>query len=457
MKTIVLARFNEDCSWINSLSSDYNVCIQNKGNEINIENKKVEICNIKNIGLDQYCYLEYIVSHYDNLPNEILFTQANFYDHLDVINPRSDSIRSTIAYTNMPSPDISIVSKMSATNIMDTFFKQIYIHGYTTNAKIYKTKNNLYSSEYFNAHPSFRITSEPNCQLSMKEWFEKYVEMKMPSVDDFVWFKNGIFGVKKAYILSRPKIFYENIMNSITHVRECILHYIERSWYYMLNIHMPLPHSFKNTMNIFYYIFNRLDNIVCESGQSFVEGSLFFFGNQDMKYNDVFIHKQLNLFHLAKDAKNILEIGFNAGHSTALMLLANPNSKILHFDLNEHLYVKKCYEYLKAVFGEHRFIEFISGDSQKTLPEYLNSDKIKSFDLIHVDGGHTDEIATSDINNTIKLLEKDGIIVIDDYNMDNLKNLVNTYKNDGILKDCSNDICYASHYDQYYHFIGKLA
>ena len=54
--------------------------------------------------------------------------------------------------------------------------------------------------------------------------------------------------------------------------------------------------------------------------------------------------KQMNLYKSAMEAKNILEIGFNAGHSCLLFLLANPESKITIFDICEHKYAKPCFE-----------------------------------------------------------------------------------------------------------------
>ena len=48
---------------------------------------------------------------------------------------------------------------------------------------------------------------------------------------------------------------------------------------------------------------------------------------------------RMNLFNLAKEKNNIIEVGFNAGHSAAIYFLANPKVKLLVFDILYHSYI----------------------------------------------------------------------------------------------------------------------
>jgi predicted O-methyltransferase YrrM len=57
----------------------------------------------------------------------------------------------------------------------------------------------------------------------------------------------------------------------------------------------------------------------------------------------------------------ILEIGFNAGHSAACFLMANPNVKILCIDINTSSYTLPCFRYLKSIFNDR--IYFIESNS----------------------------------------------------------------------------------------------
>ena len=47
-----------------------------------------------------------------------------------------------------------------------------------------------------------------------------------------------------------------------------------------------------------------------------------------------------------------MEIGFNSGFSTLLMLLTNPYVCVSCFDLGEHIYTMPCYEKLKEKFND---------------------------------------------------------------------------------------------------------
>ncbi len=109
--------------------------------------------------------------------------------------------------------------------------------------------------------------------------------------------------------------------------------------------------------------------------------------------------------------KNILEIGFNAGHSSELFLL-NSDANIVSFDIGFHNYVYDGKKYIDLVYPSRH--ELIIGDSTKSLPEYIVKNPTKKFDLLFIDGGHDYEIAKSDLKNCFKLSNENSIVIIDD-------------------------------------------
>ena len=112
------------------------------------------------------------------------------------------------------------------------------------------------------------------------------------------------------------------------------------------------------------------------------------------------------LIDYSKNARNILEIGFNGGHSAELFL-KNCSGKVTSLDLGEHYYVNKGKKYIDSVYpGRHTLI---LGDSRKTVKNLSGS-----FDLIFIDGGHTYDIAKSDLINCKKLADKDTVVLMDD-------------------------------------------
>ena len=156
---------------------------------------------------------------------------------------------------------------------------------------------------------------------------------------------------------------------------------------------------------------NLTDFLVTRGFNSFIEG-----------YSQEIPNQVKDLIKLTKDSNiHVMEIGFNAGFSSLLMLLSNPNIKITCFDLGEHKYTLPCYEKLKETFGER--INLIIGDSKETLKEINNI----VYDLIHIDGGHSTEVAESDIINSYRLSKQRTILIMDDYNFPNLHELWDKY------------------------------
>jgi predicted O-methyltransferase YrrM len=168
------------------------------------------------------------------------------------------------------------------------------------------------------------------------------------------------------------------------------------------------------------YINSYLLPIIHNCGE-LLEGNILMI-HHTTTYTDVYLNKAKNISNLVlnQNIKNVMEIGFNAGFSTLLMLLTNPNIHMTCFDLGEHKYTKPCYEKLKEIFGER--ISIVIGDSTKTLQTHN-----EVYDLIHIDGGHSTEVAQSDIINSYRLSKQGTILIMDDYDFSNLHKLWDSY------------------------------
>ena len=184
--------------------------------------------------------------------------------------------------------------------------------------------------------------------------------------------------------------------------------------------------------NIFekFWLVQDLNNIIIQS-------------NERLEGNCLYIHKEIgriryengeteklrqNLYKLAKNASNILEIGFNGGHSSALFIYANPNIKILAFDLCEHKYTETCANYLKKNIN----LEFIKGDSLITVQDYNNKE---TFDVIHIDGGHGDLCAINDLKNCKKFANSNTILVFDDTHFYNISKIIEEFITNNYIKE----------------------
>jgi hypothetical protein len=111
--------------------------------------------------------------------------------------------------------------------------------------------------------------------------------------------------------------------------------------------------------------------------------------------------------------KTICEIGFNAGHSSILFLMSNPQAMLVSFDLGRWPYTKPAVEFVERKFPG-RFI-MVVGDSTETVPAFASQHPEIQCDLLVVDGGHEPNVALADVTNMARMANPDrNVLVVDD-------------------------------------------
>ena len=110
-----------------------------------------------------------------------------------------------------------------------------------------------------------------------------------------------------------------------------------------------------------------------------------------------------------KNIKNILNIGFNAGHSAELFLI-NSKAHVTSIEIENGIHNIKGNEYINSVF-ENRH-KLITGNSKDILPILIKENR--KFDLIFIDGDHKYNTVKSDMLNSLKLINSNGYILLDD-------------------------------------------
>ena len=129
--------------------------------------------------LSQFGYLNYIVQNYNHLPEVVVFSQGSLHDHLDLYPFRTFS------------HPVRLVEHLAH------------------EAATLGCSQNYYDHRIgrMSAHRAFRLAVEyPHIVDSGQffgQWFEANV--RSPWVEDMTWFRNGVFGVNRNSILSRPK------------------------------------------------------------------------------------------------------------------------------------------------------------------------------------------------------------------------------------------------------------
>lgn len=254
----------------------------------------------------------------------------------------------------------------------------------------------------------------------------EYVPQKLLNAYDYKLYdlenNDGQFN-HESFIIHFPGITYPYVIR-----RTCDI----------LNLHARLPLATEKDLAWLrqkddnWHRFDVLDGIVRKSGES-IEGDCMHEHHNVNSRPSQLIPKQLNIISAAKKATKALEIGFNAGHSTLLMLLANPDLTITCVDNFQHKYTEKCYEYLKFIFRNR--INMIRGDSKIVVPEHHAKHLSTSYDLVHIDGSHETTTAQADLANTYPLLELFGTLIWDDVQCKELDHIIEHNARMGRLKE----------------------
>lgn len=116
--------------------------------------------------------------------------------------------------------------------------------------------------------------------------------------------------------------------------------------------------------------------------------------------------------------KSVLEIGFNAGHSSNTLLNLNNDITVVSFDIGYHYYVPIAKRYIDMTYPNRH--QLVLGDSTITVPEYTKTNPDKKFDLIFIDGGHMDDIPQKDLMNCQVFAHKNSILLFDDVKFNNI-------------------------------------
>jgi predicted O-methyltransferase YrrM len=167
------------------------------------------------------------------------------------------------------------------------------------------------------------------------------------------------------------------------------------------------------------HMLNDLKQIIINANNPYIvlEGNTFYHDATLNLHPDLYT-KQVNLFWAGQQAKTrICEIGFNAGHSTMLLLLGRDTTPIdfTIFDIGHHLYTKPCVNYIKSAFP-HVWFEYVEGDSTRTIPAWIQDHEslCGTYDVVHVDGGHSEECISSDMKQASRLVKLNGLVIVDD-------------------------------------------
>ncbi|MFA6587801.1 MAG: DUF3431 domain-containing protein [Patescibacteria group bacterium] len=202
---LVISNYHNDLSWVPEYTENY--LIYDK-TSISVHPPKLNSQKVKkspNVGYNLYDYFDYIIDHYENLPDCIIFTKGNVF-------PR---------------------------HVTKEYFDRIINNDFFTPIEDYRMHKEKWPICFFASDGGF-------CELN-NDWYLNYHETKyFYHYNDFLQFcfKNpvlpryirfapgGNYIVPKENILKLPKIFYENLRTFVSHTQlPGEAHIIERALY----------------------------------------------------------------------------------------------------------------------------------------------------------------------------------------------------------------------------------
>ena len=170
------------------------------------------------------------------------------------------------------------------------------------------------------------------------------------------------------------------------------------------------------------YIKNFLPNYKIKKKSNILEKNIynnFISYNENEKWFCNNLNYLNNYFNKIDNIEKILEIGSYEGRSAIFFLKTFPFSKISCIDTwrgsDEHSNYN--FNVIEQNFDKNTFF-YQKNKRLKKIKDTSNNffkKNSENFDLIYVDGDHASEQVSLDINNSWKILNKGGYLILDDY------------------------------------------
>jgi hypothetical protein len=115
---------------------------------------------------------------------------------------------------------------------------------------------------------------------------------------------------------------------------------------------------------------------------------------------------------LLPGVRTICEVGFNAGHSAAVFLLANTQARYIVFDMQDLPWSHQTYQYISEMFPGRT--ELVPGNSHTSIAEYHVKHPLAMCDLWSIDGDH-EASALIDFEAARLMSARHGYVLADDH------------------------------------------
>jgi hypothetical protein len=158
-------------------------------------------------------------------------------------------------------------------------------------------------------------------------------------------------------------------------------------------------------------LLDKLHTVIMDSNLP-LEGNVCYNHHSPMPlstFEPVYETKRNNLVKLSNQVNHILEIGFNAGHSAAIMLSSNRSLNVTSVDIGYHAYTAPCARIVGEYFSNRHTIILKNS-------KHITSEEMSKADAVIIDGDHSAAGFFLDLALCMAYCPVGTIIVIDDWN-----------------------------------------
>lgn len=222
-------------SWVDKYSDNY--LIYDRYHRFEVSNKVV---HQKNVGQNIYDIFDFIITHYDNLPNNTIFCRASFLNPKDTGTPRYDENGKVISNGN-----ITLEHFLELSN--NKYFTEL--NDFATEPWRFNGRDNKIGPDgsYLELNNNWYFGLQPNKYYNNIDVFfnDFYVS---PKKMQYIRFSpGGCYVVPKSNILQYNIDFYKKIREIVGwSVLNAEAHMIERALYTIFNGDYKIKEEYKN-------------------------------------------------------------------------------------------------------------------------------------------------------------------------------------------------------------------
>lgn len=216
---IVIARYEEDISWVNTLQIKYsNIYIYNKGSDFTIANlPNIHVIKLPNIGRESHTYLYHVINNFNTLPDMTIFIPGSVLA-IDYKREKFFKLMKSLNH-HFESTIVGDINKEANDTLKD----------FTIDTYKITNENNR------------RKNPNENLEKSKYRPFGKWFETHFPGEKLTCVSYNGIIAATRKSIQKRSLDFYKTLLDEHSTPNPEVVHYSERAWETIFSIDKCVP------------------------------------------------------------------------------------------------------------------------------------------------------------------------------------------------------------------------